>query len=159
MSLDHIVDLFPHRRQLPPHNTPLSQSSLAGLGSKHADMGVGVFFHHPSVLYNCSPMRYLTHIATTPSMRIAYDRRLLLLTPLPTPPVICVNLETRVAPSLARTGSRSTPGHSPYSRYSFRRSTSSCTSRKDLEASQRAEAGQRLQNPEKLRRLCPKGMQ
>ena len=138
-------------------NTSLLQSSPAGLRSKRAGVDVGASFLRPSVLYTCSPMRYLMHTATTPSLRKAADRSLLVLTPHTTTPVICVSIETRVVPSLAKIRSCST--HSPYSRYSFTRSTSSCTCRKDPGAGQRAEGGQRLRNLEKLRRVCPKGVQ
>lgn len=78
-------------------------------------------FFRPLILYTCSPMRCSTHTPTTLSM---HNARLLVLMPHPTTPVICMNLKSRmrgrVAPNLAKTGSRS--AHSPYS---FTRSTSS----------------------------------
>ena len=104
-------------------------------------------------------MRYLMHTATTPSLRKAADRSLLVLTPHTTTPVISVSLETRVVGTWLGEDIITLNPFAILTLQLHEIHVQLYAYKNDLEAGQRAEGGQRLRNLEKLRRICPKGVQ
>ena len=149
------------RRQLLLQRTPPYRrfAIIPCRRSKRAGVGVGASFLRPSVLYTCSPMRYLTHTATAPSLCKAADRRLLVLTPHTTTPVICVSLETCVVGTWHGEDIITLNPFAILSLQLHEIHVQLYAYRKDPEVGQRAEGGQRLRNPEKLRLVYPKDVQ
>ena len=127
--------------------------------SKRANVVIGASLLRLSVLYTCSPMRHLTYTATTPSLCKAADRRLLVLTPHTTTPVISVSLETRVVGTWLGEDIITLNPFAILTLQLYEIHVQLYAYKNDPEAGQRAEGGQRLRNPEKLRRICPKDVQ